>query len=215
MKLSARIDGDLRRILADELTLAESAITDGMRDAAEGLKAELRQQVAAAGLGPRLANTWRSEVYPKGRTSLRAAGFVFSKAPDIVTAFEDGTVIRSTKGFWLAIPTPAAGTGAGGKRIDPGLWEQMHGSRLRFVYRRSGVSLLVADAMRARNGKRGGFAKGSVSALRSGNGLASVVMFILVPQVTLRKRLDVAAAAEKWADAVPGLVIRNWRDEGR
>ena len=214
MKLSARIDGDLRRILADELTQAEAAITDGMRDAAEGLKAELRQQVAAAGLGPRLANTWRSEVYPKGRTSLRAAGFVFSKAPDIVAAFEDGTVIRSTKGFWLAIPTPAAGTGAGGKRIDLGLWERMHGSRLRFVYRRSGVSLLVADAMRARTGKRGGFAKGSASALRSGNGLASVVMFILVPQVSLRKRLDVAAAAEKWADAVPGLVIRNWRDAG-
>lgn len=155
MKLSASIDGDLRRILADELTLAEAAITDGMRDAAEGLKAELRQQVAAAGLGPRLANTWRSEVYPKGRASLRAAGFVFSKAPDIVAAFEDGTVIRSTKGFWLAIPTPAAGTGAGGKRIDPGLWERMHGSRLRFVYRRSGVSLLVADAMRARAGLGG------------------------------------------------------------
>ncbi len=35
MKLSARIDGDLRRILADELTQAEAAITDGMRDAAE------------------------------------------------------------------------------------------------------------------------------------------------------------------------------------
>ena len=36
-------------------------------------------------------------------------------------------------------------------------------------------------------------------------------MFLLVPQVTLKKRLDIAAAAEKWADAVPGLVIRNWR----
>ena len=121
MKLSAKIDGDLRRILADELTQAETAVTDGMRDATEGLKAELRQQVVGASLGTKLANTWRSEVYPKNGTSLRAAGYVFSKAPDIVSAFEDGTVIRSQKGFWLAIPTPAAGKGVGGKRMDR-LW---------------------------------------------------------------------------------------------
>ena len=212
MKLSAKIDGDLRRILADELTQAETAVTEGMRDATEGLKADLRQQIVGAGLGPKLANTWRSEVYPKNGASLRAAGYVFSKAPDIVSAFEDGAVIRSQKGFWLAIPTPAAGKGVGGKRMDPGMWERMRGQRLRFVYRSSGVSLLVADNMRARNGKRGGFAKGSNSAQRSGNGLASVVMFILVPQVSLRKRLDVAAAAQKWIDAVPDLVIRNWRE---
>ena len=68
-------------------------------------------------------------------------------------------MIRSTKGFWLAIPTPAAGTGAGGKRIDLGRWERMHGSRLRFVYRRSGVSLLVADAMRARMDEYGAMVK--------------------------------------------------------
>lgn len=210
MKLSAKINGDLRRILADELTQAETAITDGMREATEGLKAELRQQVIGAGLGPKLANTWRSEVYPKNGTSLRAAGYVFSKAPDIVSAFDDGAVIRSQNGFWLAIPTPAAGKGVGGKRLDPGMWERMRGQRLRFVYRSSGVSLLVADNMRARQGKRGGFAMGSASALRSGSGMTSVVMFILVPQVSLRKRLDVAAAAQKWIDAVPDLVVRNF-----
>ena len=219
MKLSARIDGDLRRILADELTLAEAAITDGMRDAAEGLKAELRQQVSTAGLGPRLANTWRSQVYPKGATSLRAAGVVYSNAPDVVGAFDEGAVIRSANGFWLAIPTPAAGTGAQGKRMNPALWEQMHEVPLRFVFRRAGPSLLVADNMRERQGKRGGLsatrslrsAKGSAAAQRSGRGMASVVMFLLVPQVSLKKRLDIAAAAEKWADAVPELVVRNWR----
>ena len=211
MSFSAKIGGDLRRILADELTQAEAAVTGGVSEAAEGLKAELRQQITAAGLGTRLANTWRSQVYPKGATSLRAAGLVYSNAPDVVGAFEEGAVIRSTNGFWLAIPTPAAGTGARGKRMNPALWEQMHGVPLRFIFRRTGPSLLVADNMRERQGKRGGFAKGSAAALRSGRGLASVVMFLLVPQVTLKKRLDIAAAAEKWADAVPGLVIRNWR----
>ena len=93
----------------------------------------------------------------------------------------------------------------------PGLWEQMHGSRLRFIYRRGAPSLLVAENMRARTGKRGGFAKGSASALRSGRGITTVVMFILVPQVSLRKRLDVNAAAERWASALPELIVRNWR----
>jgi hypothetical protein len=37
-------------------------------------------------------------------------------------------------------------------------------------------------------------------------------MFILVPQVSLRKRLDVNAAAERWASALPELIVRNWRD---
>jgi hypothetical protein len=35
-------------------------------------------------------------------------------------------------------------------------------------------------------------------------------MFILAPQVTILKRLDVDAAANKWLSALPGLVVRNW-----
>ena len=214
MSFAAKLGGDLRSILADELAQAEAAITSGVGDAAEGLKAELRQQISAAGLGTRLANSWRSQVYPKGATSLRAAGVVYSNAPDVVGAFDEGAVIRSANGFWLAIPTPTAGTGARGKRMNPALWEQMHGVPLRFVFRRAGPSLLVADNMRERQGKRGGFAKGSAAAQRTGHGMASVVIFLLVPQVSLKKRLDIAAAAEKWADAVPELVIRNWRYGG-
>ncbi|TAN61762.1 MAG: hypothetical protein EPN20_11835 [Magnetospirillum sp.] len=211
MKLAAAISGDLRKIMAEEIKDAEDAVTAGMRQAADGLKADLRRQVTEAGMGQRLANTWRAELYPKGRKSIKAAGFVFTRAPTIIRAFDQGGVIKSKHGFWLAIPTPAAGTGARGKRMTPGLWEQMHGQRLRFIYRRGAPSLLVAEDMRARTGKRGGFAKGSASALRSGRGLATVVMFILVPQVSLKKRLDVDSAAERWASALPELIVRNWR----
>jgi hypothetical protein len=211
MKLAAAITGDLRKIMAEEIKEAEEAVTAGMRQAAEGLKADLRRQVTEAGMGQRLANTWRAELYPKGRKSIKAAGFVFTKAPTIIRAFDQGAVIKSRHGFWLAIPTPAAGTGARGKRMTPGLWEQMHGARLRFIYRRGAPSLLVAENMRARAGKRGGFAKGSASALRTGRGMTTVVMFILVPQVSLKKRLDVDGAAERWASALPELIVRNWR----
>jgi len=212
MKLVAALSGDLRKIMAEEVKAAEDAVTAGMRQAADGLKADLRRQVTEAGMGQRLANTWRAELYPKGRKSIKAAGFVFTRAPTIIRAFDQGAMIKSKHGFWLAIPTPAAGTGARGKRMTPGLWEQMHGARLRFIYRRGAPSLLVAENMRARAGKRGGFAKGSASALRSGRGMTTVVMFILVPQVSLRKRLDVNAAAERWDSALPELIVRNWRE---
>ncbi|OAN53033.1 hypothetical protein A6A04_15060 [Paramagnetospirillum marisnigri] len=212
MKLAAALSGDLRKIMAEEVKDAEDAVTAAMRQAADGLKAELRRQITEAGMGQRLANTWRAELYPKGRKSIKAAGFIFTRAPTIIRAFDQGAVIKSKHGFWLAIPTPAAGTGARGKRMTPGLWEQMHGSRLRFIYRRGVPSLLVAENMRARTGKRGGFAKGSASALRTGRGMTTVVMFILVPQVSLRKRLDVNAAAERWVSALPELIVRNWRN---
>jgi hypothetical protein len=211
MKLSATIIGDLGRIMAAEIKAAEQAVTKGVGEAGDGLKAELRAQITNAGLGPRLARTWRSESYPKGQNSISAAGLVWSKAPGIIRVYENGATIRSTKGFFLAIPTAAAGRlGDGGRKITPGAWERRTGQRLRFVYRRNAPSLLVADDMRARTGKRGGFARGSAAALRSGRGLVTVPIFILVPQVTVRKRLDVAGAAARWQERLPGLVVRNW-----
>lgn len=213
MRLEAAIQGDLHRLLADELKAAEAAVTAGVKEATDGLKRDLRAQITGAGLGQRLANSWRGEVYPKGQRSIRAAGLVYSKAPKIVRVFADGAVIRSGHGFFLAIPTPAAGKyGDGRKRITPGGWERAHGQRLRFIFRRGAPSLLVAESLRVRTGKRGGFAKAGASALRTGRNLATVPMFILVPQVTLRKRLDVANAAEKWIAALPGLIVRNWRE---
>jgi hypothetical protein len=38
-----------------------------------------------------------------------------------------------------------------------------------------------------------------------------VVVFILVPQVTLRKRLDIASIAHRWAGRVPGTIASHWR----
>jgi hypothetical protein len=211
MKLSLTTIGSLAAIMTAEVKAAEQAVTKGVAAAADGLKAELRTQVTNAGLGPRLARTWRSEIYPRGRSSISAAGFVWSKAPGIIRVYEKGAIIRSRNGFFLAIPTAAAERFADGRRrITPGGWERRTGQRLRFVYRRNAPSLLVADDMRARTGTRGGFARASAGALRSGKGLVTVPIFILVPQVTVKKRLDVAAAAERWVDRLPGLVVRNW-----
>ena len=45
---------------------------------------------------------------------------------------------------------------------------------------------------------------------KTGRGVATVPIFLLVPQVKLRKRLDLAKEAERAYDAVPGLIVANW-----
>ena len=85
-RLVAALSGNLQKLMAAELKAARHAVTTGVRDATEGLKGELRSQITGAGLGARLANTWRGEVYPKGRESLGAAGLVYSRAPVVVAS---------------------------------------------------------------------------------------------------------------------------------
>lgn len=213
MRLLAAIQGDLDALLTAELRGAERAVTAGVRAATDGLKTELRRQITGAGLGNRLANTWRGEVYPKGAQSIGAAGFVWSKAPKLVRMYDEGAVIRSKHGLFLAIPTAAAGRyGDRRRKITPGAWERIHGQRLRFVYRRGSPSLLVTD--NARLTKRGraaaniGRSKGAAFSRLSGR--TTVPLFILVPQVTVRRRLDVDVAAQKWIAALPSLVLRAW-----
>ena len=215
MRLQAAIQGDLNALLQAEVRAAEKAVTTGVRTASDGLKTELRAQITGAGLGTRLANTWRGEVYPKGKPSIGTAGFVFSKAPGIVRLYAEGGLIRSRKGLYLAIPTPAAGKFAAGRqKITPAAWERKHGQRLRLVVRRGRPSLLVADNTRltkrgraaANIGRRQGAAFTRLS------GRTTVPLFVLVPQVTVRRRLDVDGAAQKWIAALPRLVVREWPD---
>ena len=213
MKLMAALTGNLDQMLADEVRIAEQAVTHSIREATDGLKTELRSQITSAGLGQRLANTWRGDVYPKGQMSIKAAGLVYSRAPVIVGAHDQGATIRSKDGFWLAIPLPAAGKGPRGKRMTPGLWEKLRGQRLRFIYRRGKPSLLVADNFRAKTGKRGGFAAASASAQKSGRGLTTVPIFLLVPQAQLRKKFDIASAAQRWQDRLMVLVTQSWPEE--
>jgi len=218
MKLGVNIVGDIARIMAAETRAGEKAVTTAMREAGTGLKSAWRAQITGAGLGARLARTIRSEQYPKSRPSLNAAALVWSKAPVIVGAHDTGPLIRSKAGFWLAIPTAAAGKSLRGGRITPGEWERRTGLRLRFVYRRTGPSLLVAEGRLNTKGRAfGGLTRphrghgpASPSRSKTGRGLTTVPIFLLVPQVRLPKRLDLARDAERARDAVPGLIVANW-----
>lgn len=214
IKLALAVTGSLREAMRAEMAAGERAVTAAMRLTADGAKAELRAQVQAAGLGARLAKAWRSEVYPQGQASIGAAALVWSKAPKLIRAFDEGAVIRGKDGLWLAIPTQnAPKKGVGGKKITPSTFPEASLGKLRFVYLGRGRALLVVDDLRARRGRRGGFARASDKARASGRGLATAVMFVLVAQVRLRKRLDFAGAAERWGAALPGLILRQWEQE--
>jgi hypothetical protein len=120
MRLKAAFEGKLQEYMKAEFATAERAVTLGVREATDGLKISMRRQVTSAGLGQRMANTWRGDLYPRGQNSIRAAGMVYTKASRIMEGFENAAVIRSKDGWWLAIPTPnAPKRGVGGKRINP------------------------------------------------------------------------------------------------
>jgi hypothetical protein len=216
LKLAATIARSVQTDMQTDLRDLERAVASGTRDAGRGLKTELRRQVGSAGLGQRLANSWRDQHYPNQR--LDAASLVYTKAPQIIRAFDEGALIRSRRGRSLAIPTEnAPRKGTDGKRISPRTFPEHRFGALRFVPRQSGPSLLVVDGLRAsfsrKSGALRGFRRATDRARERGEGLTTVVMFLLVPQVKLPKRLDVARAAEHWSGQLPALIEQQLRSE--
>jgi hypothetical protein len=205
MKLKIEISPDIAALMAAEIRAGEKAVTTAMREAGTGLKSAWRGQITGAGLGQRLANSIRSTNFPKSGESLNAAALVWSKAPVIISAHDTGPLIRARDGFWLAIPTEAAGKSARGGRITPGEWERRTGLTLRFVYRRRGPSLLVAEGRLNTKGRA------LASRSKTGRGVVTAPIFLLVPQVRLPKRLDLVRDAERAVDGVPGLIVEVWK----
>ncbi|WP_137803395.1 DUF6441 family protein [Caulobacter sp. 3R27C2-B] len=209
---------ELERDVAD-------AVTDATAEGTELLKQDLRADTADH-LSVRLAKSWRSRLYPMGQSSLDPAGWVWTKVPKLVDAFDRGVTIKSASGLWLAIPTPAAGAkgytrdsvgrayGARPKleRVTPGGFERRTGLRLRFVFKSRRVSFLVVDG--ARYDSRGRAAplkaRGRHARLYRDGG-KTIVVFILVPQAKLKKRLDVAGAAARAEARMPALLTKHWR----
>ena len=190
MCLKAAVEGSLVEYMEREYQNCARAVTKGVSLAANGLKIAMRTQVKSAGLGSRLANTWRGDVYPKAKNSVSAAGVVYTKAQKIMEGFEYQTVVRGKDGLWLAIPTAALSKRIRNKRMTPALYEKSKGVRLRFVYRKNGASLLVHGQKRK-----------------------TIVAFVLVPQVRMPKLINFAAEGAKWQAKLPSLILENWREQ--
>lgn len=195
--------GDLTSGLARDIA---AGVTAAIGAAAEYNKLRKRQAVFQAGLGIRLGNAIRSKVYPERRASVGAAGVVYPSgegAEKIFAAFNDGAVIRSKDGWFLAVPQPAAGNAR-----SPGEFEQRTGARLRFVYRDTGPSLLVLDDARLR---KSGVAVPSrpTRTGRSRSGRVTVPVFVLVRQVRMPRRLAFRQIDEDTLRQAPLLLDRS------
>ena len=213
-----------------ELTIAQTA-TRSMQDAVDGLKVELRGQVIEAGMGQRLANTWRGDVYPKvyGRVSMNPAGVVRSAAPLIVDAFARGATIRPVNGAkYLWIPTRnvprrrragsyrsnmSARSGGGGA-MSPEECELHFNTEFSIRIGRNGSLLAFMDLTASRNALsrvNNGLRRDTAGRRRQGRTAKPILMFVLRKTVKLKRLFDIEGAANRWAAKVPALFEARWR----
>ncbi|MFN3449570.1 MAG: DUF6441 family protein [Roseococcus sp.] len=233
MRLAATILGDLRRQLAAEVRAGERAAMAATRAETEQVKQELRQQVTSSfgGNARGIAHAWRSQVFPRSGQSLRPAGLVWTKVPNVIDAFARGALIRAKGGRkFLAIPTGfnaaqgRRGRGEKGMRVTPAQMVASGQGFLRPV--RSGRGFVWCLPLRQgeQTGRRrrtrliaGGLAeigtgnrKGREAWAREMLARGMVPMFLLLPQVRLARRLDVKGAAERGLRRLPGRFVAAW-----
>lgn len=213
----------LSRGLEEDLARSHTA---AMRETAALAQQDVRSDTQAAFQGNRLPKTWRARTFPEGRDSVDAAGWIWTRAPELIDAHSRGLTIYARGGRWLAIPTDAAGSyglargaAAGSfarrgnrERVTPGGFERRTGMRLRFVYEGGGKALLVADAARRdRFGIARPYSGRGRGAKLYGPAGQTIVVFILVPRVKLPQRLNLDAIAERAAGRYPALLMKHWR----
>jgi hypothetical protein len=199
-------------------------ITQIMREETRDLTMDYRRQVRDAGMGNRLANTWRAEIYPKGGRSLNPAGYIWSAAPAIIDAFARGAHIRPVNGAkWLWIPTrnvPARRRGgsyassvkrSNGTRMSPEEVELHFNAELQVVIEGSKGSAFI-DVV---SGLSGGYRQATPGRLNGRRGVAArkqkpVLMFNLVRGVRMPKLFDLDGPAQKRAANVARRIAAKW-----
>lgn len=204
-ELGLALQGELGEFIEGELeTVARGAMDAAYRMEARG-KSELRADVTRAGLGKRLANTWRARTYPTRSVSMEPKVRFENKASTIINAFETGATIRSGKGFYLPIPTDdflssvSLRDRSRNRKNLIALAERKFGKLQFIAVRGKRIGLLVAKGLQKSRSQRGGFRAASATAQRLGK-VADVVLFVLVPQARLKKRLNYESIANDLLD---------------
>lgn len=201
--------------MEDEMKAARDFFEDCARRAvyetAAEFQAQRRADWAASGIkrAEQLQKTVKLRKFiNKGRNP---AALVYSTIPIIEQGFERGETIRSKNGFFLLIPNPDIwGTNRVALKRRGGATALEIANRrfgtLRFVYRKNGLSMLVTDARESKS-QPGTFRHASKSALERGkkraSGLVTIIVFFLVPQVRLRRRLHGDVLRKRWERTGP------------
>lgn len=213
--------------------------TSAMRDAVTLFRDDLRAETLAGLMSARLTKAWRMKAYPEVGVSLDPAGWVYVRGPRpgavtagtsaaiLMDAFEKGVAITARRGGWLAIPTDAAGKrapvagnalkgrGSQQARITPAGFERRTGMHLRFVPQGPAKALLVVDNAQRERSSRGARAvpytgRGRGAKLYGPAG-RTIVVFTLLRQVRLPKRLDFTGPVQRANLRWEGLLSKHWR----
>ena len=199
---------DFKALVDDiEGDIAQAA-TGAMRETMPLAKQELRYQVISAGMGQRLANTWRGEVYPTNRRALNPAGYIWSNAPDIIDSFVRGATIRPFAGSqYLWIPTKNVPRSRGrvsrkggnlkGGAITPDECEDRFNTDFIVLRGRNGRLLAFMDLLAAKRGR--GFRPATRARLAQGRERRLTLMYVLTPSVRMPKLLDLDQVAQRWS----------------
>ena len=226
VQLKAALVGDFDKETSDALKHVEGARQAALFDyAGDQVQAKWRQDVAQSGLrnAARMTKTIRLRKY-KNR-GLNPAAQVYSTFPILQRAFEQATTVRSPNGHFLLIPNPDVWPtgrvprpgGRSGQRNNTLAIAEARFGKLRLIYRAGKASLLVAEA-RASASRPGSFRKASATALRTGNGLTTIVVFYLVKEARLPRMLRGSVIRERAqrnaSAAIDKLFIRYFEQPG-
>jgi hypothetical protein len=215
MRLKLAVKGDLVAAMADYEEKLAVAVTEGLDETLDRAHRDYRQQVEQAGLGTKIPRTIRKQRYPKSKPSIGASGIIWTRAPEIIDAFNSGSAIVPGHGRFLAIPTQWNRKGGRRKAAKEATWtnvrvtpEEMIRSGADFVIPNKGgpgkLWMLTISHAQARKGKKnkihdlayaGGLALlggGRVGRTRDILKHEAVPMYTLLPNVKLKKRLDIA-----------------------
>lgn len=241
MRIAIGLNTTFAQVLEGVVADGRAAVTAGIRGATTDLKTTLRAQVRASFASRSLPTTWQQLDFPKRGQSLRAAGRVFSRVPEIIDAYTQARTIRGKRGQRLAIPTgwnafrgrrgrgdPRGGSGQG-VRITTA---QMAANPSAFVVRAKGRPDVLLWCLPVTQGEARVSARGRRTRALVAGGAVQVAtgkdrgrlrrrealkqgfvpMFILLREVRLARRIDLDGPIRATTAAIPRRIVSAWRD---
>lgn len=224
LQVSMAAQGKLDAFMAARAKGVASAVTRAVRAIAFGLQRELRRQVKKANFkSDGLEKLVRAKVLPRRGYAADAEGLIYSNAKivrgskvvDLIEAFDKGATITAKGGKWLAIPTEDSAS----KKSNPsGGFQKFRPSQLSRLRQKSeagnrGAAKLHSSLksigqteLRFIPTKKPNLA---MLAYASTLGGELKVAYWLVKKVTIRKRLNVDRAKQKWLPKLEPRINRN------
>ena len=190
--------------MQEELLASTEGVQKAVRKSADELKVRLRRKTERA-LGEKVGKAWQSRFYPN--KGMNAAGLVYTKAPKIILAHTEGALIRPKHARLLAIPTEHVPFNRNGRRLHAHEWPSHRLGKLRYIARDNGPDLLVAD--RLRFSKKGRLSRSKAKSKRALRKTLFLVMYVLVPQVKLRRRLNIKSDIARAARRLPDYIVQE------